>query len=162
MSGQGRQRRSALSILLGELLGGPVVELHAQLASDRHFGGRDGQPPLAQVVTGANEPLADCLMHPSEGFLGPPGVHRRYLTTRGQIDASRSYLESAAAFPTNVNVEATLTVNAQAQPRSFIPGLPPNNPPPGTPTSSRSFVVHYSMVKLPASVPGEKYMSTTR
>ena len=82
-------------------------------------------------------------------FTAPPNEISIIWSTRGTIDASRSFLEKAAAFPTNVEVEATLTVNAQPQPQSFIPGLPPASPPPGTPSSTRSFVVHYSMVKLP-------------
>jgi hypothetical protein len=104
---------------------------------------------LASFSVEAYGPDSAAVIDVGRIFTAPPNEISVIWNTRGQIDASRSYLESAAAFPTNVNVEATLTVNAQPQPRSFIPGLPPNNPPPGTPTSSRSFVVLYSMVKLP-------------
>lgn len=82
-------------------------------------------------------------------YTNPPNEISIVQQSRGQIDAARSFLESVATFPTNVEVEAVLTVNAQPSAQSFIPGLPAQAPPPGTPTVSKSFVVHWSMVKLP-------------
>lgn len=82
-------------------------------------------------------------------YTNPPSeisVVQRY---RGSLDASRSFLERVATYPTNVEVEATLTVNATPTPRSFIPGFPAQPPAPGTPPTTKSFVVHWSMVKLP-------------
>jgi hypothetical protein len=82
-------------------------------------------------------------------YTAPPSeisILRRY---RGQLDAGRSFLERVMTYPTNVNVEATLTVNATPTPQSFAPGFPAQTPPPGTPPTTKSFVVHWSMVKLP-------------
>ena len=84
-------------------------------------------------------------------YTAPPNEISILQQTRGALDATRSFLESVATYPTNIEVEATLTVNAQPQAQSFFPGLPPQQPAPGTPTSSKSFVVHWSMVKLPDS-----------
>ena len=50
---------------------------------------------------------------------------RRSRRSAGQLDATRSFLERVAAYPTNVEVEAALTINAQPQAQSFFPGLPP-------------------------------------
>lgn len=82
-------------------------------------------------------------------YTNPPNEISIVQQSRGQLDATRSFLESVASFPTNVEVEAVLTINAQPSAQSFIPGLPPVQPPPGTPTVSKSFLVHWSMVKLP-------------
>jgi hypothetical protein len=82
-------------------------------------------------------------------YTSPPNEVSAIQAIRGQLDAARSFLERVAAYPTNVEVEAALTINAQPQPQSFFPGLPPAQPAPGTPTSSKSVVVHWSMVKLP-------------
>ena len=68
---------------------------------------------------------------------------------RGQIDATRSFVERAAAYPQNIEVEATLTINAQPTPQSFFPGLPPAPVAPGTPPTTKSVLAHWSMVKLP-------------
>jgi hypothetical protein len=120
------------------------------------------ETPIAQAVANTNYdvilasfnveaygPDSAAVIEVGRIFTSPPNEISIIWNTRGQLDASRSFLESAAAFPTNVEVEATLTVNRNATAQSFIPGLPANPPAPGTPSSSRSFVVHYSMVKLP-------------
>lgn len=104
---------------------------------------------LASFNVEAYGPDSAAVIEVGRIFTAPPNEISVIWNTRGQIDPARSYLESAAAFPTNVNVEATLTVNRQPTPQSFIPGFPAAPPAPGTPTTSRSFVVHYSMVKLP-------------
>ncbi len=82
-------------------------------------------------------------------YTSPPNEVSPIQAIRGQIDATRSFMERVAAYPTNIEVEAAITINAQPQPQSFIPGLPPAQPAPGTPTSTKSVVVHWSMVKLP-------------
>lgn len=122
----------------------------------------DPSAPIAQAVESSNYdailasfdvasygPDSAAVIDVSKLFTAPPpeiGITRRY---RGQLDAARSFLERVAAYPENVEVEATLTLNASPTPQSFLPGFPPSNPPPGTPPTTKSFVVHWSMVKLP-------------
>ena len=122
----------------------------------------DSGTPVARAVETANYPAilqsfnveafgpdSAAVIDVSRLYTNPPNeisVIRRY---RGQVDAGRSYLERVAAYPQNVEVEATLTVNAQPAASSPFPGIPAQNPPPGTPTTSKSFVLHWSMVKLP-------------
>lgn len=122
----------------------------------------DPSAPIAEAVDAANYaailasfnvaaygPDSAPVIEVSRLFTAPPpeiSVVRRY---RGQLDASRSFFERVATFPTNVETEATLTVNATPTATSFIPGLPPAQPAPGTPPTTKSFLVHWSMVKLP-------------
>ncbi|HEY7897786.1 MAG TPA: zinc-dependent metalloprotease [Gemmatimonadaceae bacterium] len=61
---------------------------------------------------------------------------------RGQIDEKRSYVESAIAFPDNVEIEATQTGTPQ-------PGADGGLPSPDRPTAI-SVLAHWSMVRLPA------------
>ena len=82
-------------------------------------------------------------------YTSPPNEISAIQSIRGTLDAARSFLERVAAYPRNVEVEASLTINAQPQAQSFAPGVPPQQPAPGTPTSTKSVVVHWSMVKLP-------------
>ena len=82
-------------------------------------------------------------------YTSPPNEVSAIQAIRGQLDAARSFMERVAAYPTNIEIEAALTINAQPQAVSFFPGLPPAQPAPGTPTSTKSVVVHWSMVKLP-------------
>jgi hypothetical protein len=71
-----------------------------------------------------------------------PELSPRPVLARGRqirrFDADRSFLESVAAFPENIEVEATLTFEGEEE-RSFGGNLPVT-------LSSR---VHHSMVKLP-------------
>ena len=122
----------------------------------------DPSAPIAEAVQNANYdailasfnvsaygPDSAAVIDVSRLYTAPPNeisIIRRY---RGTIDAGRSFLERVATYPENVEVEATLTVNAQPVAQSFIPGLPAAPPPPGTPPTTKSFVVHWSMVQLP-------------
>ncbi|HEX7018538.1 MAG TPA: zinc-dependent metalloprotease [Gemmatimonadaceae bacterium] len=68
---------------------------------------------------------------------------------RGSIDATRSYIERAVAFPNNVEVEATQTGTAAP-----AGGLGGQTPTPGrgaggASTPAQSVVAHWSIVKLP-------------
>ncbi|MBI3568791.1 MAG: zinc-dependent metalloprotease [Gemmatimonadetes bacterium] len=79
-------------------------------------------------------------------YTNPPvelNVTNRY---RGNIDPARSFLERVATYPTNIEVEATLTVNSPPA----MPGAPAASPfgAPALPPSA-SFLVHWSMLKLP-------------
>jgi hypothetical protein len=64
---------------------------------------------------------------------------------RGAVDPTRSYIERTAAFPENVEVEATQT--GTAAPTPGIPGLPVQLP--AGPRPAESVVAHWSIVHLP-------------
>ncbi len=77
---------------------------------------------------------------------------RTRIRARG-FDASRSYIERAVSFPTNIEVEATHTFTS---PPETAPAAGPQGPqgPRGIqqgmqPGTNASIVMHYSMVKLP-------------
>ncbi len=76
---------------------------------------------------------------------------RSRLRARG-FDASRSFLDRVASFPTNIEVEASHTFTSPVEP----PAFPPRPPQPANPfvgagmrPGSATVVMHYSMVKLP-------------
>lgn len=120
------------------------------------------EAPIAEAVDNANYgailaafniaafgPDSAPVIEVSRIFTAPPpeiSLVRRY---RGQIDATRSFLERVATYPENIEVQSTITVNATPTPTSFLPGLPAAPVAPGTPPVTKSFVVHWSMVKLP-------------
>jgi hypothetical protein len=122
----------------------------------------DPSEPIAEAVQNANYdailasfnveawgPDSAAVIEVSRLYTNPPpeiSLVRRY---RGVVDAARSFLENVAAFPENVEVQATLTLNATPQASSPFPGIPPQPPPPGTPPATKSYLVHWSMVKLP-------------
>ena len=123
----------------------------------------DPSEPIAEAVENANYdailasfnvaaygPDSAAVIEVSRLFTSPPpeiSLTRRY---RGTLDAGRSFLEKVASYPQNVEVQATLTLNATPTPFSPFPGIPPQAPAPGTPPMTKSYVVHWSMVKLPA------------
>jgi len=122
----------------------------------------DPSAPIAEAVRNANYdailavfpvaaygPDSAAVIDVTRLYTSPPNEISAIQSIRGQLDAARSFLERVAAYPQNVEVEAALTINAQPQPQSFFPGLPPQPPAPGTPTTTKSVVVHWSMVKLP-------------
>jgi hypothetical protein len=122
----------------------------------------DPSEPIAEAVRNANYdailatfnvaaygPDSAPVIEVSRLYTNPPAeisVIRRY---RGTLDVARSFLERVAAYPQNIEVEATLTVAAQPTSSSPFPGAPPTPPAPGTPPTTKSYVVHWSMVKLP-------------
>ena len=63
-----------------------------------------------------------------------------FAAIRGQVDAARSYIERAIAFPTNVEIEATQT----GTPQTATP-----TPPGAAPRTASSVLAHWSIVKLP-------------
>jgi hypothetical protein len=65
---------------------------------------------------------------------------------RGAVDASRSFIERALAFPDNVEIEATQTGTAPAQAAGGTPF-----PTGGTPQPAQSVLAHWSMVRLPVN-----------
>jgi hypothetical protein len=62
----------------------------------------------------------------------------------GTIDASRSYIERALAFPDNIGIEATQTGQQPAQPAAGGGGGTPAGPRPAL-----SVLAHWSIVRLP-------------
>lgn len=66
---------------------------------------------------------------------------------RGNLDASRSYVEKAKAFPGSVRVDAVQTYNVMAVPTPTVPGVP--LAPPMQPARSASVNVAFSIVELP-------------
>lgn len=122
----------------------------------------DPSAPIAEAVANSNYdailgsfnvaaygPDSAAVVEVTRLYTSPPSEISILRSIRGQIDASRSFMERVAVYPENVEVEATLTVNATPQPVSRFPGVPAQSPPPGTPPTTKSVVVHWSMVKLP-------------
>ncbi|MHB1095484.1 MAG: zinc-dependent metalloprotease [Gemmatimonadaceae bacterium] len=82
-------------------------------------------------------------------FTSPPtelGLLRRY---RGTLDATRTFFERVATFPTNIETEATLTLNATPTPTASPFGGGAPTAAAGAPPQSKTYLVHWSMVKLP-------------
>jgi len=104
---------------------------------------------LAAFPVAAFGPDSAVVIDVSRLFTNPPNEMSIVQQSRGQVDATRSFLEKVASFPTNVEVDAVLTVNAPPG-GGFNPFTgQPVVAAPGTPTITKSFVVHWSMVKLP-------------
>ncbi|HEY0038382.1 MAG TPA: DUF5117 domain-containing protein, partial [Longimicrobium sp.] len=64
---------------------------------------------------------------------------------RGTIDAARSYVERAVAFPDNVEIEATQT----GVPTPTGPGAAQQQGPNAPPRLAQSVLAHWSLVRLP-------------
>src|SRR5688572_3118690 len=67
-----------------------------------------------------------------------------FAAIRGTIDAQRSYIERAIAFPTNVEIEATQTGTPQP-----AGGAAPSPFGAGQQRTAQSVLAHWSLVKLP-------------
>ena len=94
-------------------------------------------------------PDSAAVIEVSRLFTAPPtelSLLRRY---RGTLDASRSFFERVATFPTNIETEATLTLNATPTPTASPFGGGGGAAAPGAPPQSKTYLVHWSMVKLP-------------
>lgn len=116
----------------------------------------DSTLPIYQAVEAANyRPVVAAL--PIEAF-GPDSaavvdVTRLFTSSppelglgtalRGTLDRERSFIERFAAFPENVEVEATQTYNVTPERR---PGVPERFQ---APPRTASVLVHWSMVRLP-------------
>jgi len=70
-----------------------------------------------------------------------------FAAIRGTIDERRSFVESAIAFPDNVEVEATET--GVPAPPSARPGTPPAPATPRELQTAQSVLAHWSLVRLP-------------
>ncbi|HWJ21429.1 MAG TPA: zinc-dependent metalloprotease, partial [Gemmatimonadaceae bacterium] len=70
-----------------------------------------------------------------------------FAALRGSVDASRSFVERAVAFPDNVEVEATQTGTSMPAPN--FPGAPAPVVVQRGPTPAQSVLAHWSLVRLP-------------
>ena len=122
----------------------------------------DPSEPIAMAVRNSNNdvilgsfnvatygPDSAAVVDVTRLYTSPPSEIGVSYAIRGQVDQARTFLERVATYPENVEVEATLTINATPTPQSFIPGLPPSPVPPGTPPTTKSVGAHWSRVKLP-------------
>ena len=116
----------------------------------------DPGQPIAQAVSASNNDLilaafnvdaygpdSAAVIDVTRLYTAPPTEIGPGNQFRGNPDPTRSFIEKALAFPTNVEVEATLTIAA-----------PPGAAPAGggfqqAATGTSSVVLHWSMVKLP-------------
>ncbi|HKO15096.1 MAG TPA: zinc-dependent metalloprotease, partial [Gemmatimonadaceae bacterium] len=69
-----------------------------------------------------------------------------FAAIRGTIDAARSYVERAVAFPDNVEIEATQTGTPAPQRNPFNPTPAPTSQ---GPQLAQSVLAHWSIVRLP-------------
>ena len=70
-----------------------------------------------------------------------------FAALRGSVDASRSFVERAVAFPDNVEVEATQT--GTSMPAPMFPGAPAPVVVQRGPSPAQSVLAHWSLVRLP-------------
>ncbi|HEX5829499.1 MAG TPA: zinc-dependent metalloprotease, partial [Gemmatimonadaceae bacterium] len=79
-------------------------------------------------------------------YTNPPAEFGVGTRIRGQQDATRSFVERVASFPTNVEVEATITINVPPPQPGQMP-TPASRAQPRT--GAASVLMHWSMVQLP-------------
>jgi len=126
----------------------------------------DTSLPIYQAVQAANYnpivasfdvltygPDSAAVVDVSRLFTNPPPELGPGQRLRGAADAQRSFIERVAAFPENVEVEATLTYAVPAQQPGQ--GTPAPTPGPfgqgGAPPGAASVLMHWSMVRLPTT-----------
>jgi hypothetical protein len=111
-------------------------------------------PILAAFNVEAYGPDSAPVIDVSRLYLNPPteiSVTSRY---NGQLDASRTFIERVAAYPQNLEVEATLTITQQGAGAGGRGGGAPAPTPgrgggaPALPPTA-SFLLHWSLYKLP-------------
>jgi hypothetical protein len=126
----------------------------------------DSSLPIYQAVQAANYnpivasfdvlafgPDSAAVIDVSRLFTNPPPELGPGQRLRGSADAQRSFIERVAAFPENIEVEATLTYGVPAQ----QPGQSAPAPTPGpfgqgaAQPGAASVLMHWSMVHLPAT-----------
>ena len=136
-----------------------VQENKVYLAQVSHAVVSDPAKPIATAVTNSNQD-AILMSFPVEAFAkdGSPVIEvtklftnevgdftARTLLNAMMLDAGRSFVEHAKAFPDNVQVDAVHTYTISALP----PGMPPIPGMPSLPPKSGSVKVAYSFVALP-------------
>ena len=79
-------------------------------------------------------------------------ISAKNMIRQGTVDASRTYIERISTFPSNIETVTTFTYSTpipSATATGGGPGGPPQFGATGARPGSNSFVVHYSMIKLP-------------
>jgi hypothetical protein len=126
----------------------------------------DTSLPIYQAVQAANYnpivasfdvltygPDSAAVVDVSRLFTNPPPELGPGQRLRGAADAQRSFIERVAAFPENVEVEATLTYATPPQQQGQ--GAPAPTPGPFGPGAAQSgaasVLMHWSMVRLPTT-----------
>lgn len=116
----------------------------------------DTASPIYNAVQAANYPPVVAVLN-VEAY-GPDSaavvdVTRLFTTSvpefasiRGNLDATRSYIERAIAFPDNVEIEATQTATPPAPPGSSGSGASSQG---SGPRPAESVLAHWSLVRLP-------------
>ncbi|MDQ4080571.1 MAG: DUF5117 domain-containing protein, partial [Gemmatimonadota bacterium] len=108
-------------------------------------------PIVASFDVLAYGPDSAAVIDVSRLFTNPPPELGPGQRLRGNADAQRSFIERVAAFPENVEVEATLTY-AVPQPQQGQPQPVPQPGPFGQAAlrpGAASVLMHWSMVRLP-------------
>jgi hypothetical protein len=110
-------------------------------------------PIVASFDVLAYGPDSAAVIDVSRLFTNPPPELGPGQRLRGAADAQRSFIERVAAFPENVEVEATLTYAVPAQPPGQGAPAPPPGPfgPGAAQPGAASVLMHWSMVRLPAT-----------
>ena len=101
-------------------------------------------PIIAAFPVASYGPDSAAVINVTAMFKNPPSEFSPTTAYRGAIDPNRSFILSTAAYPTNIETRSELTINSGG-PGAAAPapgrggGLPP----------SATFVVHWSMLRLP-------------
>ncbi|HEX4935163.1 MAG TPA: DUF5117 domain-containing protein, partial [Gemmatimonadaceae bacterium] len=100
---------------------------------------------LAAFNVDAYGPDSSAVIDVTRLYTAPPAEIGPGSQFRGAPDPNRSFIEKVLSFPTNVEVEAVLTIAAPAG----LPTAGPANPFQPAASGTASLVMHWSMVKLP-------------
>ena len=119
----------------------------------------DSTTPIYQAVRNSNNdvivaafnvdaygPDSAAVIEVSKLYTAPPPELGPGAQFRGVPDPTRSFVERVLSFPTNVEVEATLTF---PPPPAGLPGAAAANPFAPAATGTASVGMHWSMIKLP-------------
>ena len=102
-------------------------------------------PIIAVMAVAAYGPDSAAVVNVTSLYKNPPSEISPTTQFRGAIDANRSFVNSVAAYPTNIEVRSELTINSAGGAAGAAPagrgggGLPP----------TATFIVHWSMLRLP-------------
>jgi uncharacterized protein DUF4953/uncharacterized protein DUF5117/uncharacterized protein DUF5118 len=102
-------------------------------------------PIIATFPVATYGPDSAAVINVTSMFKNPPAEFSPATRYRGTIDANRSFVNSVAPYPRNIEVRSELTINSGGPGAAAAPqGRGGNNLPP-----TATFVVHWSMLKLP-------------
>jgi hypothetical protein len=103
-------------------------------------------PIIAAFPVAAYGPDSAAVINVTPLYKNPPAeisVTSRY---RGTIDQNRTFLSSVAPYPTNIEVRTDLTINTTPAPAGGAPNAGRGG---GGSAGSQTFLVHWSMLRLP-------------